>query len=191
MDLAELIRRCRSYRRFDESFHLDRELLLSLIHLARLSASAGNLQPLKYILSWEPEKNQKIFSYLRWAAYLKGWPGPGIGERPTAYIIVLGDRDIAQVFGVDAGLATQNILLGAVEKGLGGCIIGSVDREGLRQALGIPDRFEILHVIALGKPAEQVVIEDIPEGGDIRYWRDEKGVHHVPKRPLSELILDL
>ncbi len=191
MDLSELVRRCRSYRRFDESFPLDRELLLSLIRLARLSASAGNLQPLKYILSWEPEKNQKIFSCLRWAAYLKDWPGPGAGERPTAYIIVLGDRDIAQVFGVDAGLATQNILLGAVEKGLGGCIIGSVDREGLRQALGIPERFEILHVIALGKPAEQVVIEDLPEGGDIRYWRDEKGVHHVPKRPLSELVLDL
>ncbi len=191
MDLSKLIYRCRSYRRFDESFRLDRELLLSLIRLARLSASAGNLQPLKYILSWEPEKNQKIFSYLRWAAYLKDWPGPGAGERPTAYIIVLGDRDIAQVFGVDAGLATQNILLGAVEKGLGGCIIGSVDREGLREALGIPERFEILHVIALGKPAEQVVIEDIPEGGDIRYWRDEKGIHHVPKRPLSELVLDL
>ncbi len=191
MKLVELIRRCRSYRRFDESFKLNREILTSLIELARFSASAGNLQPLKYILSWEEEKNQKIFSQLRWAAYLKDWPGPGPGERPTGYIIVLGDREIAQVFGVDAGIATQNILLGAVEMGLGGCIIGSVDRDGVREALNIPSRFEILHVIALGKPTETIVIEDLQKGEDIRYWRDEMGVHHVPKRALSELILEL
>ncbi len=191
MKLIELIKRCRSYRRFDESFKCNKELLTSLIELARLSASAGNLQPLKYILSWEPEKNEKIFSYLRWAAYLKDWPGPKPGERPTGYIIVLGDKKISQVFGVDAGIATQNILLGAVEMGLGGCIIGSVDRDGLRKALNIPEQFEILHVIALGKPKEIVVIEDLREGGDIRYFRDEKGIHHVPKRPISELILEL
>ena len=188
MSLYELVKRCRSYRRFEEDFFIPLKTLEELISLARLSASAGNLQPLKYILSNDPRSNARIFSHLHWAAYLKDWPGPAEGERPSAYIIVLGDKDIAQVFGVDAGITTQNILLGAVEKGLGGCIIGSVDRDELRQELKIPERFEILHVIALGLPKEKVVIEDIPLGGDIRYWRDEDGVHHVPKRPLEELI---
>ncbi len=192
MNLSELVRRCRSYRRFEEDFPVTKEVLLELISLARLSASAGNLQPLKYILSCDPEtNNQKIFPYLHWASYLKDWPGPAEGERPAAYIILLGDKEIAQVFGVDAGIASQNILFGAVEPGLGGCIVGSVDRDELREALGIAPRFEILHVIALGKPKEKVVIEDIPPGGDIRYWRDEKGVHHVPKRPLEELVLSI
>ncbi len=190
MSLKELVERCRSYRRFDETHRISKETLVELISLARLSASAGNLQPLKYFLSWQEETNRLIFPTLHWAAYLKDWPGPPEGERPAAYIVVLGDRNIAQVFGVDAGIASQNILLGAVERGLGGCIIGSVDREDLRQALDLPGHLEILHVIALGKPVEKVVIEDIPPGGDIRYWRDEKGVHHVPKRPLSELILN-
>ncbi len=188
--MRDLVERCRSYRRFDESYRLSKEILVDLVALARLSASAGNLQPLKYFLSWEEETNRLIFPTLHWAAYLKDWPGPAEGERPAAYIVVLGDRNIAQVFGVDAGIASQNILLGAVERGLGGCIIGSVDREDLRQALKLPEHLEILHVIALGKPAEKVVIEDLPPGGDIRYWRDENGVHHVPKRPLSELILN-
>ncbi len=188
MGLYELVKRCRSYRRFEEDFVIGLNTLKDLIKLARLSASAGNLQPLKYILSCDPKSNAKIFPHLHWAAYLKDWPGPAEGERPSAYIIVLGDKEIAQVFGVDAGIATQNILLGAIERGLGGCIIGSVDRDELREELHIPERFEILHVIALGRPKEKVVIEDIPPGGDIRYWRDEEGVHHVPKRPLNELI---
>ena len=191
MSLKELVEKCRSYRRFVEEHPVGKEVLLDLIRLARLSASAGNLQPLKYYLSYTPETNQRIFPSLRWAAYLKDWPGPVPGERPAAYIVVLGDRDIAQVFGVDAGIASQNILLGAVERGLGGCILGSIDREELRKALEIPNHLEILHVIALGKPAEKVVIEDMPPGGDVRYWRDEEGVHHVPKRPLEELIINL
>ncbi|NPA48343.1 MAG: nitroreductase family protein [Thermodesulfobacteria bacterium] len=188
MSLYNLVKRCRSYRRFEEDFTIKLDTLQELIKLARLSASAGNLQPLKYILSCDPQTNARIFPHLHWAAYLKDWPGPAEGERPSAYIIVLGDKEIAQVFGVDAGIATQNILLGAVERGLGGCIIGSVDRDELREEFDIPERFEILHVVALGRPKEKVVIEDIPPGGDIRYWRDENGVHHVPKRPLEELI---
>jgi len=190
-EIENLILRCRSYRRFDSSYSLDRETLYFLIKLARLAPSAGNLQPIRYILSYQPEKNQKIFPYLHWAAYLKEWPGPSPNERPTGYIIVLGDKSITTTFGIDAGAATQNILLGAVALGLGGCIIGSVERERLRKSLNIPLKYEILHVIALGKPKETVVVENIKVGGNIYYYRDEKGIHHVPKRPLEELILDI
>lgn len=189
--LRDLIEKNRSYRRFREDVPVGPEVLRDLVGLARLSASAGNLQPLKYILSWEPKKNRLIFPCLAWAAYLKDWPGPGKGEQPPAYIIVLGDTAVSKTFGCDHGIAAQNILLGAVERGLGGCMIASIQRNQLRDALKIPARFEILLAIALGSPMEEVTIEDTGDQGGIEYFRDENGVHHVPKRRLEEIILRL
>jgi len=185
--LKELIYKSRSYRRFDESITIDPNKLRQWVDLGRLSPSGANRQPLKYILSTDPVMNQKIFPTLSWAGYLKDWPGPKEGERPTAYIVILGDRNISQSFGCDHGIAAQSILLGATEDGYGGCMIGMVDRPVLSQILQIPEQFEILLVIALGKPKETVIIE--PAGEDIRYWRSEDGVHHVPKRSLDEIIL--
>ncbi|NOZ25146.1 MAG: nitroreductase family protein [Nitrospirae bacterium] len=187
--IEELIKKTRSYRRFYEDETVSEETLKGLVNLARLSASAGNLQPLKYILSADPEKNGKIFSCLAWAAYLKDWPGPAEGERPSAYIVVLGDAEISINCWCDHGIAAQSIMLGAREMGLGGCIVGSIDRKRLSELLNIPERFEILLVLAIGKPREEVVIEELPEGGSIKYWRDENGVHHVPKRSLEEIIV--
>nr|HID12222.1 nitroreductase family protein [Anaerolineae bacterium] len=187
--LEELIRKTRSYRRFHQDVPVDLETLRALVNLARLSASAANLQPLKYILSCDPEANARIFPHTRWAGYLKDWGGPAEGERPAAYIVILGDTEIRESFGCDHGIAAQSIMLGATERSLGGCIIGSIDRDGLRQTLDIPERYESLLVLALGKPKERVVLEEVGPDGDIRYYRDAEGVHHVPKRSLDELIL--
>lgn len=187
--IEELIRRNRSYRRFHEDSPVDEKTLRELVDLARQSPSAANLQSLKYILSNERSRNDLVFETLRWAGYLSDWPGPQEGERPSAYIIVLGDKEISSEFFCDHGIACQSILLGAVEKGLGGCIIGSVDRERLRQNLEIPERYDILLVIALGKPKEKVVLEPVGPDGSIRYYRDADGTHHVPKRALDEIIL--
>jgi nitroreductase len=185
----ELILKNRSYRRFDPKVSVSEKLLLELIELARLSPSGANRQPLKYYLSSQPEVNQLIFPHLAWAAYLTDWPGPVEKERPAAYIVILGDRQITSSFGCDHGIAAQSILLGAVEKGFGGCMIGSIDRKGLKKALNLAENLEILLVIALGKPLETVIIESVGAGGDIKYWRDEQRQHHVPKRSLEELIV--
>ena len=187
--IEELIKRNRSCRRFLQREAVPVDTLRGLVNLARLSASSANLQPLKYILSNEPPKNEMIFSCLAWAAYLKHWPGPPEGERPSAYIIVVGDYNLAKSFGTDLGIAAQSILLGARERGLAGCMIGSINKGLLQEMLNLPKRFEILLVIALGKPKETAVLDEIKPGDDIKYWRDEHGVHHVPKRPLDELIL--
>ena len=187
--LMELIAKNRSYRRFDESFEVSEKTLKELIELARLSGSAANLQPLKYILSYTSERNELIFPNLSWAGYLKDWDGPCEGERPSAYVIILGDKEIARSFGCDHGIAAQSILLGAVERGLGGCMIGSINRETLLSSLKIPERYEILLVIALGKVVENVVIDEAGPDGNIEYWRDEKSIHHVPKRALGDIIL--
>jgi nitroreductase len=187
--MKDLVRRSRSYRRFSQKDAVGIETLRELIELARLSPSGGNLQPLKYVLSCSPSTNERIFAHLTWAIYLKDWPGPSEGERPSAYIIILGDKAIAGSFGHDAGIAAQSILLGAVEKGLGGCILGSVAREKLKIALDLPEHLDLLLVLALGKPVEEIVIDRVGPEGKIEYWRDGQGVHHVPKRPRDELIL--
>jgi nitroreductase len=187
--LKELIMKNRSYRRFYQDEKIDITTLKNLIDLARLSASASNKQALKFYLSCEPLKNELIFGHLSWAAYLKDWPGPEEGEKPSAYIIILGDKEINNSFGCDHGIAAQSILLGAVEIGYGGCMIGSIKKESLLKSLDLTDRYEVLLVIALGKPKETIVIEKIGADGNIKYFRDSEGIHHVPKRDLDELII--
>ncbi len=187
--IRDLISKNRSYRRFHEEVDITLETLRELVDLGRLSASAKNLQPLKYILSCDRHKNSLIFPHLVWARFLTNWPGPSEGERPSAYILIVGDTEVSRFWDYDAGIAAQSILLGATEKGLGGCMIANMNREGLRKALEIPQRYEILLVLALGKPGESVVIETMSPDGNTRYWRDSEGVHHVPKRALDDMII--
>jgi nitroreductase len=189
MSIRDVVLNTRSYRRFDPDTEVDCQTLRELVDLARLSASGSNRQPLKYVLSCTPEINALIFPHTRWAGALKDWSGPAEGERPTAYIIVVGDTEISKSFDRDLGIAAQSIMLGATEHGLGGCMIGSIDRPKVREALNIAERFEILLVLALGRPAETVVIEELPPDGDTNYWRDGRSVHHVPKRALDDIIL--
>lgn len=187
----KMIEKNRSYRRFYEDETITQETLLSLVDYARLSASGANKQALRYVIACEKEVNARIYSTLAWAGYLTDWSGPVEGERPTGYIIILQDKNNKMVGGIDHGIAAQSILLGAVEIGLGGCIIASIKREELGTVLSIPEQYEILLVIALGKPKEVVVIEEINMDGDVKYWRDEKQVHHVPKLKLTDIVLQI
>ncbi len=186
--LKDIILKNRSYRRFFQNEEIEIKTLKELIELARITATSANLQSLKFILINTSEENEKVFSCLKWAGYLHDWIGPKEGEKPSAYIIVLNDVEIYQNASYDVGLACQSILLGAVEKGFGGCMFGSVDRDSLRELFSVPAKYEIRLVIALGKPKEEVMIDEITDG-DTKYWRDENGVHHVPKRKLEDLIL--
>jgi nitroreductase len=183
----DLILKNRSYRRFRQDPSIPVDTLRELADLARCAASAANIQPLKYVLIADAATNAVVFDHVAWAGYLTDWPGPAEGERPTAYIVILLDTELCDSVDCDHGIAAQSILLGAVERGLGGCMIGSIRRRELMAALNIPARYRILLVLALGVPAETVVLEDAT--GDIKYWRDDAGIHHVPKRKLDELII--
>jgi len=154
--IKALIYKNRSYRRFHQDQKVTMETLEELVDLARHSACGANLQSLKYILSCEANTNALIFKRLGWAAYLKDWKGPAEGEQPAAYIVLLGDTTIHTNFFCDHGIACQSMLLGAVEKGLGGCILASINRKGLQKDLAIGQHFEILLVLALGHPKETV-----------------------------------
>jgi len=188
--IRDLIIKNRTCRRFYQDFAIERQILRELVDLARLSASSGNIQPLRYILSCKGDTNALIFPHLHWAGWFEDWPGPAEGQRPSAYIIMLGDTELQKSCDLDAGIAAQNIMLGATEKGLAGCIIALIQKEKLREALDISQHYEILLVLAVGKPREKVVLEPLGPDGDTKYYRDADETHHVPKRALNEIILD-
>ena len=188
--LKELVLKNRSYRRFNQSFGIEKETLLEFIELARNTPSGRNLQTLKYYLSVDKKTNSRIFPTLAWAGYLKDWDGPVDGERPSGYIVILEDVMIGKNLVHDQGIVAQTILLAAVEKGLGGCIIYSVKRGELATILNLPPHLEVVLVLAIGKPIETVIIEPMIKGCDIKYWRDENQVHHVPKRSLKDIVIN-
>ncbi len=185
--IRNLIIKNRSYRRFDSSVKISFKQIEKWIELARFSASGRNMQPLKYAVCTEEQTNEKIFPNLGWAGYLSNWKGPVEGERPVAYIAVLFDKSLSDNYFCDDGIAIQSILLGAVEDGFGGCVIGTVNKRKVDRILKLPKNLEILWMIALGKPVEACVLETA-KNNDIKYWRDSNDIHHVPKRPLKEII---
>jgi nitroreductase len=191
MDMDTLVTRCRSYRRFDSTAAITEQTLRDLVSLARRTASGANRQPLRYVLSCTAKGNDLVFPTLAWAGYLPEWGGPKEGERPTAYIVVLLDTRVSSAADIDVGIACQTMLLGAVERGLGGCIFGAVKRGELASRLSLPEHLAISVVIALGKPVEKVVLEGLPTDGSIKYYREPDGTHHVPKRPLEDLVVSV
>ena len=189
MDFLELVKKTRTYRRFDQSRKVDEAKLKKLVEYASFTPSPANKMPLKYILSTNSATNEKIFATLGWAGYLPDWQGPAEGEKPTAYLVMLRDNEIAKQSATDEGIQAEAIMLGATQMGLGGCIMANIKRNELRESLGISERFDIALVLALGYPTERVVIESVKEDGDIKYWHDEENKNHVPKRSAEELIV--
>lgn len=191
MNFKELVLANRSYRRFYQDIRIDKQTILNWVDLARLSASGRNAQPLKYLIYTTEEECAKVFPFLAWAGYLTEWAGPEEGERPAAYVVMLGDTRIAKDYFCDHGIAAQSLLLAAVNEGFGGCIVANIQRVKMREALSIPEHFDIIQIIALGKPKEKVVLNSVNEDGDIKYWRDADGTHHVPKRKLEDIVINL
>ena len=190
--LSELLKQDRSYRRFDENIKIDKDTLKKLVVLTRYCSSGRNLQPLKYFLACDEEKCEQIFPLLKWAGYLEDWDGPVKGERPTAYLIQCLDTNITKNYLCDDGLQLQAITLGATALGLGCCIIKSFNVVKLKEILRLEEHLSPLYVLAIGKPVEEVVIEDMKEVGEenIKYYRTLDKVHHVPKRSLEELLIN-
>ncbi len=188
-NFKSLVRNTRSCRKFDQADTFEREELEQYVDIARVTASAANRQPLKYYLSWKPETNEKIFSTLSWAGAIKDWEGPEEGKKPSGYIVMLGDTEITRKYFCDPGIAAQTIMLGARANSRAGCIFAAIKKDKLREELEIKDQFEILYVIALGTPAEEIVLEEM-KGEDFNYWRDDNEVHHVPKRSLEDIIIN-
>lgn len=185
--LKELILRNRSYRKFHAEIPVLEAELEYLVDLARQTPSSKNRQPLKYILVTQKPESDFIFEQLSWAKHLTDWSGPSADERPPAYLIMLLDTRLNPEAGIDAGISAQTILLGAVAKNLGGCIIRTVNRQAISQHFNLPAHLEILLAIAIGKPKQEIKLVKVKDG-NTEYFTDKEGIHCVPKRELQEVI---
>ncbi len=183
----DLVKSTRSYRNFKGEARCTDEDLIALIELCRYTPSTANRQPLKFGYAADKEACDKIFPLLGWAGYLKEKP-PFPGNEPTAYILICYDTDIMDSAEVDVGICAQTIVLSAMEKGIGACMIGSFVKEKMAALFSLPSNIVPRLIIALGAPNEKIVITDA-ENGEIKYYRDSSGTHYVPKRTLSEILL--
>ncbi len=185
--VKELAKKNRSYRRFYQNERLTQEQLKDFIDTARYTASGANRQPIMYKISVDEKLNEEIFKYLAWAGYYKDWNGPDEGERPAGYIFLVTKKEVNAQY--DEGISAQTILLDAVSQGYGGCMLANIKRDELKRVLNISDEYKIDLCIALGKPKEEVVIDEISGDADIKYYRDENQVQHVPKKAIDDIIL--
>jgi nitroreductase len=176
----------RTIRRFKPE-PVPRELLEQLVNAARLAPSAANVQPLEFIVVDDARVKAEVFPALKWAAYIAPAGDPGPGEEPAAYVVTLVNSKLREkMFEYDVGAAMQNMILTALAEGVGACWLLSIDRDKLRATLGVPEGFRIDSVLALGYPAEEPAAEVI--GESCRYWKDEAGRLHVPKRALAAIL---
>lgn len=187
--LKSLLEANRSVRRFDSSRDIPAEILEKLVDLTRLCSSGRNLQPLRYRIVTDPEERNRLFPALLWAGYYKDWVGPSESERPTAYIVQCLDKELCADCLCDDGLQLEAVTLGATSLGLSGCIIKAFNKQKVIDALELPSRYEPRYVLTLGYAAEKVKLVEVPENGDIRYYRDENSTQCVPKRSLSEILI--
>lgn len=186
----QLVRKTRSYRRFDEGTPIPEEVLRELVNVARLVASGANRQPLRYRIVSDAAEREAVFGALAWAGALPDWKGPEPGERPTGYLVVC-DAGGGATTAVDEGIAAQTVLLAATHAGFGGCMLHAFNHKAVAEALGLPEGVKPLMVIALGKPVEDVRLVPLAESpdGSTNYWRDAEAVHYVPKRALEDVLL--
>ena len=188
--IKDLVASCRSYRRFYEEERIPYEELKDMVDTARITGSAANSQALKYKIICGREECARIFPTIGWAAALTDWDGPAPGERPSAYIIMVCDLSIGKNRQWDEGITAQTIMLSAVEKGYGGCIIGNCHRAELLKLLDLnPEQYFVSLVLALGKPKEEVVLVPLGEDGSTTYYRDTNQIHYVPKRSLDDILI--
>ncbi len=188
--LKELFYETRTCRTFDECRTVTYEELCDMVDCARVTPSSANIQPLSYRLVFEKEERDTLLPLTKWAGALPELELPPKGNFPTAFIVICQDTEKfgdASKFRVDVGVCALAIYMRAAEMGLAGCMIGSFDKARTKEALSLPKNTEPLLIIALGKESEERKIVPLKEG-QTKYYR-ENGIHLVPKRELSDIII--
>ena len=189
MKIYDVITSRRTIRKFTQK-PVELSILKKMVDAGRLAPSAGNKQPLEYIITLDENIREKIFPNVRWAGYIVPEGNPKEDERPTAYIIILINKEdlLVPFYKYDVGASAENITLAALEEGIGCCWIGSFDRKKIKNILKITDEYSIDLILALGYPLESPEYYDIEKGKSIKYHKDTSGRLHVPKRKLDDII---
>jgi nitroreductase len=157
MDPLEVIITRRSIRKYTEK-PVPKPMLHDLIEAAVSAPSAGNEQPWQFIILTKRDILDQIPQFHPHASFVK---------QAQQAILVCGDLSRETFKGywmIDCSAATQNLLLAAHAKGLGGCWIGIYPRQEridrLTELLRLPDHIIPFALVALGFPAEQKERED-------------------------------
>jgi nitroreductase len=183
--IYEKITQRRTIRRF-EPRSIPKKALERCVDAARLSPSARNSQPLKFVVVDDKVLLRKVFPTVKWAGSIPDYKLSD-NEGPQAYVIILLDTKIRDEACHDVGIAAMSISMVASEEGLGSCIMGAVDRDSLRNVLKISEDLRIELVVSLGYPAHKSKVEEM-KNGNVKYWMDEEGTFHVPKRDLKSIL---
>lgn len=187
--LLDLLKKTRSYRNFDPSVTYSADDMKELVNLCRFAPSSVNRQPLRFAYAHKKEDCRRIFAHLGWAGLIKENKPPLLGNEPTAYILICYDTNFTKTSpDADVGIYAQTIVLGAMEKGIGACMIGSINKPALAEIFALPPNIMPRLVIALGAPNEKIVLTQA-ENGETKYYRDAENTHYVPKLPLAEILL--
>lgn len=186
MELKELFRTCRSYRSFKQD-PVPEDVIADMMEDVRIASSAANLMPLRYVVVRDPENVEKMQDLVGWAGYLKGAGTPQKGHQPVLFIAMTEAEGAGAFADVDLGIAAHTLATAAWEKGIGSCILGNIKRDQIKELLDIPEADNLRLVMAFGIPDHQAEVVDMKDG-DVKYWRDENGDYHVPKRPLEEIV---
>lgn len=186
-NFKNIVKNTRCTRRFKPNTTIKKDELIELIDIARTVSSGKNMQPLKYIAISDDKIKDEVYKPLKWAAHLKDWD-QSEDEKPSAYILVINDTSIEGFSAIDSGIAMQTIMLGATSKGYAGCILASIDKVEYKKLFNLENHLEPMFIIALGVRDESIKVVDVEQ--DTNYYRDDNGTHFVPKRKLSEVLID-
>lgn len=188
MDIMELLKTRRTYRRFEQKAISD-EILEDMLTAARYASSAANKQPISYVVVRTPEKVKEVFDLTKWAGYFPDDAGrPKPGEEPVLFIGIVENLDISKNYAdTDAGLAISNLTLAAWSHGVGSCMIGACNKPKLSEMFGLTEEQQLHTVVAFGYPSHKSYIEDVKDG-EIKYYLDENQDYVVPKRKLEDMV---
>ena len=180
-DFYETVMTRRTIRRFKQEA-IPREDLVAIVKAASYAPSAGNGQPWEFIIVDQPASVRALNQHL-------GWLGgaPPAEQAPVAHVVVLianPKHHWAQF--ADGGAAIQTMALVAWDRGLGSCWIGSFKHDQVAELLDVPEQWTLMSVLALGRPAEEPVVEET--AGQPRARRGSDGTLTVAKRALDGIL---
>ncbi len=189
--LKDMLIANRSYRNYNNDVKVTYEELKDIVELTRYCATGGNIQALRYRIVCDDKEVAEMHKLVKFGALLKELNLPYTGNDPTAYLVICAESENSNnaPHATNIGIAAQTMLLGAVARGYGGCMIGNFDKAAATELLDIKEGYHPLLAISLGAPKENCVVRTIRKGEPTAYYRGEGDCHVVPKIALEDLLI--
>ena len=183
-----LLEKNRSYRGYRKDYVVKREMLERIVAVNAKIPCGKNQQTLRFKLVTKDTGADKVLENIKLGGMLPELHLPFEGTEPEAFIIVCGTTPETKIVDIDLGISMQSMLLKATEMGLNGIIICAFNTAKITEVFHLP--YEPLAIVAIGKGIEKIKLVPIDENESHAYYRDEQGVHYVPKVRAEQLIIE-